>query len=274
MNKQRRNIIICVVTVAFTIQFSQIHASNGLPINPYTPGWHTGISSLNMIAKQGEAVAGAQAGNLGFWYNKGRAINLDGVVNMDAYKFRQNGSMDEYLRNERVSYLADEQPWVYEISKQWIKSPQAQTQYMANLELIWSKPGIGFTIYKLNKVKYSKIALPKVVDPNWAQVDQPFSLTGNSLFASEVGQNLTFRVGNCTKLSFIAHPWSGEIIIFNNGQLFSRVDLYRPTTDWNYLVDLKLLGNRNDVEIRIVGKNEKSYASQVWLNGYMSSNCL
>lgn len=64
---------------------------------PLPFGWYAGAQELNRIAQPGDIVAGLQAGNLGYFYTQGRAINLDGVVNMDAYRARQAGELDRYI---------------------------------------------------------------------------------------------------------------------------------------------------------------------------------
>ena len=85
-----------------------------------------------------------QSGALSYWLNN-QVINLDGVINREAYLHVKNKTLGTYLEDQKVDYLVEEKY----LFKMW--NHYLEGQLSKNFALVASKPGsgwYGWGIYK------------------------------------------------------------------------------------------------------------------------------
>ena len=93
-----------------------------------------------------------QSGCLGYWLNN-QVINLDGVLNKEAYFHLMNKAMDIYLEEQKIDYLIEE---VY-LFRKW--NHYLEGQLSKNYSMVAVKPGRGWYqlgIYKRNPLSTSR----------------------------------------------------------------------------------------------------------------------
>jgi len=85
-----------------------------------------------------------QSGALSYWLNN-QVINLDGVINREAYLHVKNKTLETYLKDQKVDYLVEEK-YLFRMWNRYL-----QGQLSKNFALVASKPGrgwYGWGIYK------------------------------------------------------------------------------------------------------------------------------
>ena len=90
-----------LLTLAAAFQFSQ----SGLL--RHQKAMLTAARWLNGHSQNCKIVGSFNAGILGFFYEKGRVINLDGVINNQASQAIREGRLNQYVEQEGICYLAD-----------------------------------------------------------------------------------------------------------------------------------------------------------------------
>ncbi len=66
------------------------------------------VKLMNNILPNGTRVGAWNAGIYGYFYEKGQIVNLDGLVNNQAYLHILNNSLCEYVRDNSIGYLVDD----------------------------------------------------------------------------------------------------------------------------------------------------------------------
>jgi hypothetical protein len=234
----------------------------------YTPGWYPGIRKLNEITKAGDIVAASQAGNLGYFYRNGRAINLDGVVNLDAYKYRNAGTIGEYIKKNNVKYLADEGNWIFIVADQ-IKSPEDRDAFYAQLAQRFASSTYSFSVYELTNVVYSSIVKPAPTD-SWKKVPNNLFIEKSAIMSNTPKSMLEFIANRCFEMKFLKHDWSGIVNVYRDGILTRTVDLFSAVQDptWRESFDQDFRPHLYTLEVSD-GKNPASHGTEVWLDSIL-----
>lgn len=235
---------------------------------PITFGWRDGTNELNRIAKPGDKVAALQSGNLGYFYTQGRAINLDGVVNLEAYRYRKAGELDKYLQEQKVKFLADEGGWVFKIADE-IPDQERRARFLASLRQVHRIPGYQFNIYEIGTEQYSAL---RKLDPAGAWSSRPHSemLYGTALVASTPGAKLAFTSSRCFDLKFLTHDWSGIAKVYRDGALVREVDLYTPVGNATHKEFFAQDAAEHAYTIEVSDKrNPASHANEVWVDAVL-----
>ena len=234
----------------------------------YTPGWHAGVEQLNKVSKPGDVVAASQSGNLGYFYRNGRAVNLDGVVNLDAYRARRAGVLGKYLVDNKVNYLADERGWVFGIADQ-VGEGEARARFYARMRQVHASPDYAFSIFELTDEHYASIVEPQ---PAGAWEARPHNelINRNALRSTTVGARLEFTVERCFDLKFMRHDWSGIVNVYRDGVLVREVDLYSPVQDPTYKQFFAEQGGRHVYAVEVADKkNPASHANEAWVDAIL-----
>lgn len=103
---------------------------------------------LNSIVPRGAVVGGAQTGALSYFAGAGRTVvNLDGVVNPDAYRARRHGRLAQYARDRGVRWIAD-WPFTVELYRQELArlDPPVRLRRVAVLQ------PVGITVFWVAEV--------------------------------------------------------------------------------------------------------------------------
>lgn len=238
------------------------------PKDFYTPGWFLGVQKLNEITKNGETVAASQSGNLGYFYENGRAINLDGVVNMDAYGFRRSGTIDKYIIREKVKYLADEDNWIFILADQ-IADAVDRRRFYASLTQRYASRDAAFSIYEFAPVLYrAMFKLPP--SEKWARIPHSAMIDGYAIRAIMPGDSLQFSASSCFDLKFLTHDWSGILTVFRDGVRIREVDLYSKAANPTYKEHFDQDMEAHVYTLQISGKkNPASRGTEVWLDAVL-----
>jgi hypothetical protein len=75
------------------------------------------IQKLNEAIPPNSVVGAWNAGIYGYFFEKGRLINLDGVVNNAIYSHIKNRNVEEYAQKNGINYLVDDD-WTLQ-NKYW-----------------------------------------------------------------------------------------------------------------------------------------------------------
>jgi len=94
-----------------------------------------------------EKIGTFQSGALSYWLDN-QVINLDGVINKEAYLNVKNKTLGKYLENQKVEYLVEE-TYLFRMWDHYLEG-----QLSENFSLINSKPGRGW--YKVGIYKSVK----------------------------------------------------------------------------------------------------------------------
>lgn len=230
----------------------------------YVFGWKPGIDVLNRITAPGDVVAGQQSGNLGYLYRNGRAINLDGVVNMEAYQAARRGTLDVYLEENRVKYLADQEAWEL-VALRGISDPERRSLYQARLELRHASPDYAFRIHEIGPDLYRAVRKPPLAE-GWHPKHSVLLPEGSALFAFEPGVRLEFSAEDCFDLRFARHPWAGKVRLLKNGQPLLTQDLYAPALDPTFKLPILESRGRHTYTLEVTAeRNPAAQGFEVWL---------
>lgn len=102
---------------------------------------------LNKIIPSGSVVGAWNAGIYGYFFEKGKLVNLDGVVNNEIYPYIKNRNVGDYAREAGINYLVDDNFTLQ--NKYWGKSkPLENINIITKLEDL--KEGILIVGYLKN----------------------------------------------------------------------------------------------------------------------------
>lgn len=91
------------------------------------------IQELNRITPSNSIVGAWNAGIYGYFFEKGKLINLDGVVNNEIYPYIKNRSVRDYAQKAGINYLVDDEFTLQ--NKYWGKSkPLGNINIITKLE--------------------------------------------------------------------------------------------------------------------------------------------
>jgi 4-amino-4-deoxy-L-arabinose transferase-like glycosyltransferase len=234
-------------------------ASKAKLLKEETPnyGWYDGVQVLNHIASPGDVVAAIQTGNTGYFYNKGRAINLDGVVNMDAYHAYTSRTMNQYLAANHVRYLADltSFPLLPSLLSQ---NQQDAANLLASMSQVFSTTAFQYVIYQIDTEPYHSI---RKLSPTsgWADTEQTYAIFGHLLLSDKPGSSLHFTSDRSLDLRFLRNRSAGIANVYRDGKLLAKVDLYAPVVDTTY--KYHVAGDQQTHEYAVEVAEERNEAS-------------
>jgi hypothetical protein len=268
-SKYLSGVVACVMSIALLSLFiygSIPHLTSNFS---YTSGWKKGIEALNEIADEGDVVAALQAGNLGYLYTKGRAINLDGVVNIPALKARLNKNMFNYLRDNQVKYLADEKGWIFHLLQDF-QSQSEKDIYVSNLKLLYRATHF-FRIYEYVDYGYVKFINLADYKGQWESKPDIRMVNGNSIFSETKGAFIEFVSSNSFDIKMLKHDWSGIVNFYVNGDLYDSIDLFSLVQDSTFKYRFEnTTGQQKFFKLEVSGeKNQNSKSYQVWLDAIL-----
>lgn len=217
-------------------------------------GWKSGIDALNKMASQGDVVAGLQAGNLGYLYEKGRAINLDGVVNKEARSAKFHRTMEEYFRANKIRYFADESIWSYLIPKEFIKNPGAANTFIANMRLVYGTATEKFRIFQITDRQYLKLQKPSSSHhaTNVASdgaIDQYYTQT-----KSAEGY-VAIKASGCIDIKYVSGPNFGMVDIFEDSERVAGFSSHSHLIDQTTRYSIKLGPRERTLQFRPKSKS-------------------
>lgn len=202
-------------------------------------GWKSGIDALNKMASDGDVVSGLQTGNLGYLYQKGRAINLDGVVNKEARAAKNQGKMEEYFRANKIRYFADELAWSYLIPTKFIKSTDAANAFIANMRLRYAKPTENFRIFEITDRQYLKFQKPSSSN-HATNVASDGAINQYYTQTKSANGYIAFKASGCIDVKYISGPNFGVIEVFENLERVAEFSSYSDLTDQTTRYSIKL----------------------------------
>lgn len=266
---RNRNITIIFAVIALLL------VSNGFALEKISSenykhaGWYKGTCWLNKNLSENEIVAASQTGNTGYFY-KGRAINLDGVVNYDAYKAYTSKKLLYYFSKNNISYLADESDWVFIALKRFC-NPDEEDIIKSRMRLVHRTNEYEYNIYIINhSINYSRIINidAESIDKtgSWRSYNWISYISDNILMAWDKGDNIQYMTDDSCYIRFLRHPWSGKANIYLDGYFYETVDLYYPVNDPTF--DIYIPINKTTLlKVEVAGeKNDKSQGYQVWID--------
>lgn len=227
-----RNAITVLAVVAPLVCFGAASKAKLLSEETRNYGWYDGVQMLNRIASRGDVVAAMQTGNTGYFYSKGRAINLDGVVNMSAYQAYKDKTMDKYLAANNVSYLADVDSFPL-IPALRTRNEQDTANLLARMSQVYATPVARYTIYRVDSEPYRSIRKPAPAS-GWVDAESGYAIFGHALTSSEPGAATRFMSDRSLDLRFLRRSSAGSVNVYRDGKLLAKVDLYAPVTDTTY----------------------------------------
>lgn len=236
--------------------------------DPVTSGWFDGATRLNAISQPGDVVAAMQTGNTGYFYRNGRAINLDGVVNLGVYQIRKQGDIDRYLREQNVKYIADERGWIFQLIRS-VTDPERQARLFAALSLrYFSSDGAQYAIYELLPDNVTTVR--KLSGQGWTRRDKEGFTYGYAMSAATPGSRLDFTTSGCFALKLMKHSWSGKLDVLKDGVLVETIDLYAPTEDTTFRRSFQQDGASHQYSLVVSKeKNPSSHGMEVWLDAVL-----
>lgn len=235
----------------------------------YSIGWKKGTMWLNENLSEYDVVAASQAGNTGYFY-KGRVINLDGVVNYDAYKAYKSQRLLSYFTENNITYLADESDWVFTAIKRF-NNCEEENILKSRMHLVHKTDQYAYNIYHINhSIDYSEI-----VDINselintigsWQQYNYISHINNNILMSYNKNDYIQFFTNTTCSIRFLRHPWSGKANIYLNESHYEMIDLYYPVIDPTMDVEIPI-SKPTRVVIEVSDeKNNKSHGYEVWMD--------
>lgn len=235
----------------------------------YSIGWYKGTMWLNENLSENDIVAASQTGNTGYFY-KGRAINLDGVVNYDAYDAYKSQRLLSYFTENNITYLADDSDWVFTAIKRF-ENRDEENIIKSRMHLLHKTNQYAYNIYYINhSINYTRIL---DIDSemvykrgSWQSYNWISHINDNILMSEETGNCIMFAANQTCFVRFLRHPWSGKANIYLNGSYYDTIDLYYPVIDPTQ--DVKIPLNKTaEVKINVSGyKNDLSRGYQVWVD--------
>jgi hypothetical protein len=216
------------------LKYSMEKIQNPFGSNYYWPrdfGWYKGLQFLNAISQPGDVVAGLQTGNTGFYYKNGRAINLDGVVNMEAFLARKLGSMYTYLRTNRVDYIADQHDFVFLLLDD-MNSQIDKNNFLFNLDQVHASKHYWYNIYKLGTSEISHYV--KFSGKSYSKVESKKALDG--YFSQPIDSNMqyTFMTDESFYIKVPKTSTSGKLILMKDGVQVQIVELTSEIEDFSF----------------------------------------
>jgi 4-amino-4-deoxy-L-arabinose transferase-like glycosyltransferase len=234
-------------------------ASKAKLLDEETPsyGWYDGVQVLNHIASPGDVVAAIQTGNTGYFYNKGRAINLDGVVNMAAYHAYESKTMDKYLAENNVRYMADLTPFPL-LPSLLTQSQQDAASLLARMSQVFATPTFEYVIYRIDSEPYRTIRKPPLAS-GWTDTRQTYAIFGHLLLSGQPQSVIRFTSDRSLDLRFLRNRSAGIANIYRDGKLLAKIDLYAPVVDTTY--KWHVAGDQRAHEYAVEVASEKNAAS-------------
>jgi len=117
-NSPKSKLIVFAVTVLVLISANLIRPGvKDFFFKQYTrKGYYEIGSWANSNFPEGTTIGTNQSGALGYFSKNVKVINLDGVVNVDAYNAIKNKELIEYIKSQKIEYFID-----WEINYEFIK---------------------------------------------------------------------------------------------------------------------------------------------------------
>lgn len=263
-----RNAIVTLAVAAPLVCFGVSSKAKLLSEETFVFGWYDGAQVLNRIARRGEVVAALQTGNTGYFYEKGRAINLDGVVNLNAYRARADKTFDRYLAENNVRYLADQERWPLFVSVA-IRSEDDRAHFLARLSQVYATPAYFYTIYRLDSDPYSAIHKPALT-AGWDRMGQDYATFGYDLMSATPGSTIAFSSDRALDLRFLRQDRSGIANVYRDGILVAKIDLYAAVPDTTYKYPLAGDGRRHQYAVQVANDaNAASQGHEVWFDAIL-----
>lgn len=231
-------------------------------------GWKKGIDALNEITNMGDVVAGHQAGNLGYFYKHGRAVNLDGVVNGVALRYKKDRKMDEYFSINKIKYYADESYWSFLVPNAFIADKSISRQFLANMRLRYGTATETFRIFEIEHVDYAQIMKPEH-QGNITEVKDPGAIDGYYLQTARPEEAITFPASGCFDLKLVRDTYAGIVEVRSNNRLLASADLYSPFRDPTFILSFNV-GDNESIVVRPTGsRNPASRGSVIGVDAVM-----
>jgi 4-amino-4-deoxy-L-arabinose transferase-like glycosyltransferase len=263
-----RGSTIAVAMVLPLVCFGVTSKAKLLSEETRTYGWYDGIRVLNRIAQPGDTVGAFQTGNTGYFYDKGRAVNLDGVVNMNAYHARMNKTIDEYVTQNNIKFIADEDPFPLSLTRD-MKTEQDRASFLARLSQVYANPAYLYTIYRIGSEPYKAIRKPEPA-AGWAETPQPYATFRHALVSATPGARVAFSSDRPFDLRFLRQASSGMANVYRDGVLLDTVDLYAPVFDSTYKFPVSGDGQVHRYEVEVAQEtNAGSTSHQVWFDAIL-----
>lgn len=226
------NLITALAVAVPLVSFSIGSRAKLLSEEGHVYGWYHGVQALNRIAGPGDVIGALQTGNTGYFYQQGRAINLDGVVNMSAYRAHQAGVIDRYLADNHVKFIADEGSFPLYISND-IESDHDRANFLASLSQVYANPSDLYRIYRIDAQPYAAIVQPSAA-AGWHESVQSFSIFRRALVSNVPGAKTGFATDRPVDLRFVRASSAGMVNVYEDGNLLAKVDLYAAVPDPTY----------------------------------------
>lgn len=270
MSDSKRIYIAIIFMIFIIVLTSNIYAMEKIREKDYySIGWYKGTMWLNENLSENDIVAASQTGNTGYFY-KGRAINLDGVVNYDAYDAYKSQRLLSYFTENNITYLADDSDWVFTAIKRF-ENRDEENIIKSRMHLLHKTNQYAYNIYYINhSINYTRIL---DIDSemvykrgSWQSYNWISHINDNILMSEETGNCIMFAANQTCFVRFLRHPWSGKANIYLNGSYYDTIDLYYPVIDPTQ--DVKIPLNKTaEVKINVSGyKNDLSRGYQVWVD--------
>ena len=121
--------LVTALALVYLVQFVNIYPRQTEP-----KGYHAEALWMNEYLPPRSVVGTFQAGIIGY-FSKHRVVNLDGVVNRQAYKALMSKRVGEYIRKEKITHVAD---WEIVMDKYlWLKSSMVPDQDLSRIHEGW-----------------------------------------------------------------------------------------------------------------------------------------
>ncbi len=235
--------------------------------NYYIPGWYNGTSWLNENLSEYDTVAASQCGNTGYFF-KGRSINLDGVVNYNAYRAYKSQELLQYFEENHITYLADESDWVF-IALEKFNNPEDENIIKSRMRLVHRTNKYAYNIYIIN----NSIRYTQIIDTDsesiskkgtWHAYSGVSHINNTILMSWDKGDEIQFTTNYSCAIRFLRHPWSGMANIYLDGSPYETIDLYYPVTDPTFDFYIPI-SKPTAIKVEVAGeKNDESQGYQVW----------
>ena len=241
---------------------------------PYKAGWYSGITAVNRLVKPNTTAAALQSGNLGYLYAGGRVINLDGVVNFEAFQERQRHNLCGYLKKEGVRLVADEGEWVYFIGDSCADGRERDA-YVASLRLLHASTTYAFNAYEIVPVRYSRIRNADASEGrfvgDWKRVNDGRMINRDVMMTAVRGGKFSFESDRSFDLRLVKHDWSGIVNINVGGHRVDRLDLYSEAQNPSFMYHYEnRSGQKRSIEVEVSGeRNAKSRSTELFLDAVL-----
>jgi hypothetical protein len=273
-SEKKHTMLLIVLIFSITLLISNVSAFEKIDSSNYHhAGWYEGTEWMNRNLSGKEIVGASQCGNTGYFY-KGRAINLDGVVNYGAYEAFMNKQLLDYFTVNNISCLADEENWVFAALERF-NNPDEENIIKSRMKLRYKTNDFAYSIYEINNsVTYKQItdissdSISKV--GNW-QYKKGVTFINDDIYMSWNNKDyIELTTNKSINVRFFRHPWSGKVNIYLGGKQYKTVDLYYPVGDPTFDVSVPVK-KLTVVKLEVAGeKNKKSSGYEVWVDAIFS----